>query len=112
MRFKASRPTSTKRPGTLTPGFANLCDQPRGGKTLHEWQDANLGTNGGEHGTLARIQRLGPVVTTFDINVGLDSSQEAVGASFGKNDHGIDARQGSEDLGALLLGGERTTGAF
>jgi hypothetical protein len=35
-----------------------------------------------------------------------------VSASFGENDHGIDARQGREDLGALLLRDERSAGAF
>jgi hypothetical protein len=42
----------------------------------------------------------------------LDGSQKAVSASFGENDHGIDAGQGGEDLGALLLRDERSTGAL
>ena len=35
-----------------------------------------------------------------------------MGASFGENDHGIDAGEGGENLGALLLWDERTAGAF
>src|ERR1017187_3854581 len=100
---------NTSRVRTLAPGFTNLRDQPRGRETLHEGQDADLRTNRREHGTFARIQGFGPVVAAFDVDVGLDGSEKAMSAPFGKNDHGIDAGQGGEHLGTLLFRDERTT---
>lgn len=96
----------------LAAEFANLFDQPCGRKTLHEGQDANLAADCGEHGTLARIQCFGPVIAPFDVNIRLNGSQKAVRAFFGENDYGIDARQSSDHLGALLLRDERSAGAF
>jgi hypothetical protein len=97
---------------TSAPDFADFGDQPRRRESFDEWKDVNLASQVGQHGALARIQRLGPVIATFDVNVGPHDGQEPVGALLGENDDGVDACQRGEDGGTLSLGDEGPARSF
>jgi hypothetical protein len=94
---------------TSAPGLANLGNQPRRREPLDEREDTNSASKVGQHGALARVQCLGPVVATFDVNVRSHNGQESVGTLLGENDDGIDARQRGEDGGTLTLRDERSS---
>lgn len=92
--------------------FVNLFDQARGGESAHERQDANLGAVRREDGPFARVERFGPVVATFDVDVRADRREEPVRALFPEDDNGVHASQSGENGGALFLWYERTMRAF
>ena len=78
----------------------------------HEWQEVDGGASRFKGGSFAGVERVQGVIARFGVMIGFQRSDFRIEARTGENEGGIYAAQGSKGVGAVLLGVERSVGAF
>ena len=91
-----------------TPHLADLGDEPGGREAFDKGKDSNSGAHAGQYGAFTSKQRLGTVITAFDVDIRPHRREKSMRPGLGEDDDGIDASQRGKDGGPLLLIDQRS----
>ena len=87
-------------------------DERGGGVACDEGKQVDLGARRVEGGALARVERFERVIASLGVVVSADGGDFGIEPGAFEDESGIDATEGCEGVGAVMLGIERAVRAF